>query len=206
MSSKSGRKKNDKRVDKLERKVNGITRTMNAELKYRDEPLGIASIANTGSFVLLNNLFQGDSATTRTGNSVVARTLEMRINIRQNPLSTSDAQGLRVILMWDKQANGSLPALNTILQSTDYLSPVNDSYRKRYKIIYDKNFVVNDGGPLIVQTKKVKKLGNTVSRYNGNSGGIADIITNSLLMYLISSDASNGPTINYSFRLRYTDF
>jgi len=205
MSSKPSRK-NEKKIDKLERKVNGITRTMNAELKYRDEPLGTASIASTGSFVLLNNLAQGDSATTRTGNSVVARTLEMRFNIRWNAAAASTSQGLRVMLLWDRQANGSLPALNTVLQATDYLSPVNDSFRKRYKVIYDKNFVVASVGPLIVQAKKLKKLGNTVTRYNGNAGTVADVVSNSLLFYLISSDAANGPTIQYQFRLRYTDF
>ena len=206
---KNPRNKKDTRLDKVEKKVNALGRTVNAELKYRDEPaaaFGFANVPNTGSFVVLNALSQGDSATTRTGNSIVQRNLEMRLNVRWATASAVPTATLRVMLIWDRQANGSLPNASNVLQFVDYLSPINDSYRKRFKVIYDKNLSVQSTGPSIVQTKKLKKLSNTVTRYSGNGGTIADITTNSLFMFMISSEAVNGPLVNYAFRMRYTDF
>lgn len=192
---------------KIEKDVKDLKRTINKELKYRDEYTSgaLPAIPNTGNFLLLNSLAQGDSATTRTGNGVMDRSFEIKFQVAFNSASAVGQQNLRVLLIRDKQANGSLPATaNTVLQQTWWQSAKNDANSDRFKILMDKCIGVSSSGPETINFKKYIRV-KTQTRYNGNAGTVADIVTGSYFLLMISDQAANGPVVQYYIRFRYTD-
>jgi len=124
-----------------------------------------------------------------------------------------------MIIVLDRQTNGAAPAAVTdILQANSTISPRSLSNRKRFKILWDKFFLLGGvlngagtGSQLPCQENfkiymKFKKP--IIEEFNtGVAGTVADIASNSI--YLLSfSNQGAGATdafIDYYTRFRFTD-
>lgn len=207
-----------RRVRNIDKKVKKIQRSI--ELGHKDTAQTAVSIPTTGVFVLVNGTAHGDSDLTRTGDEVVATSLQFRYRIEANVLALN-ATLVRVLLIWDSQANGASPTLATMFDqlfiSDPIYAPYNLDYQKRYKFLYDRVHVLNpvlqsaestgsldNVVPVSIYKKRKVKLSRTV-KYSGGTDVITSIATNSLHMVFISNQSSDTPTVTAGYRFIFKD-
>lgn len=187
------------------------------ELKTIDTGLiTFASLDNAnGNFQLLNGVDTGTDYTNRIGRKIIAKSLLLRFQWYPLSATTTDSNGdaLRMIIFCDEQANGVAPIVTDILQTANYLAPLNLSNRGRFKIIKDKLISMpgwtNAAGALVNgnAVPKVGKVFKTMSLpviFNGTGATVGSIQTNS--MYILCLPASNATTgFTFNSRVRFID-
>lgn len=194
-----------------------------AEKKYVDYSISLATqmFDVNGDVTAVNLVRQGNSVNQRIGNNIKMADVMFRGTI--SPSATGVGGTCRLMLIYDRQTNGALPAISTILSDSDQGGATNTgvnsgrnmSYVTRYITIYDKIFSVDKydsvnamGGDCyktIKFSKKMKKDGVDV-RYMGASAPavIADLATGSLLLVSIGNTTTFG--INGTLRMRFYDY
>ena len=178
------------------------------EWKYFDGTTAAINMSTTGSIFCINGLAPGTAANQRIGMRVTLRSLEFRYRIVAT--GTALASINRVIVLFDKQANGALPAPTDILNPYATWGMRNLENRKRFKIIWDKTRfsapVGGDPSRVMVHAYIKFRRGVIVEFNNGVSGSIADIVSNSLIMLTFGDNAATPPQIDrLQTRIRYTD-
>lgn len=125
--------------------------------------------------------------------------------------TTTVPQPVRFIVVLDKQANATTPALNTILSPGTFYGVRNLDYRKRFKIMLDKvtNLSV-PGADMPIKNYHIymKFRRPIVVDYNGGgAGSIGDISTNAMWLVAIGTIASapNLAVMSGTARIRYVD-
>lgn len=209
--------KQQQEIMNVRRSVRKIQRGV--ELKWVDRLIDGDS-AGSNSFYLLNGIAEGTTAETRVGDEVKATSVQFRYNLSSPTSYTSLAVTnflARVIIFWDRQANGSAPAVGDLL-ATDVVteplySPYNYNNNKRFKIVYDKmhRFMPQAGltssTPFTAMASTVivdrrRRLGRTV-KYIGTGNTIASVGTNSLYMFVTANQGSS--TITAGIRFYHKD-
>lgn len=189
---------------KLWKDVQYLKSIVNVERKHLEQASSTTS-STTAAFILLNGCAPGDTGETRDGQSIKVSAVFLRYTLIQNASATSGTVN-RLILFMDKQCNGAAPTAADILDSSaNVLSPLNINNGKRFKVMAD--IIVNTdlvAAPIKTIERYLKT--NFHTKYNaGTAGTVADITTNSLYVMHMSSEATNVPTFNYSFRTRFID-
>ncbi len=175
----------------------------NTEDKYVDSTSTMTP-SNVGTTLLLNGLTQGTDVSTRIGDSIRAVGLQMMLGITINNAATTTF--IRLLLFWDNQCDGSAPGFSTnLLMSASYNALYNPDYSRRFRVIMDRTVDLDANSDQIQNVSRTFRLGRHVRFGLGNTGTIADIATGSLYFVAISDQATNTPTIAYSFRFMYID-
>lgn len=209
-------KKLDKRVKKIENEI---------ELKYVDFVNTAFSATAAPAGGLLNAIERGTPPNNRIGNEVRATSVQIRYNIF-NAIPAEFPQIIRVIVFYDRQANGGNPGFigasstNALLDNDVITNPVHAPYnqntRMRYHVMYDKVHVLIPQSdtqtglgmvPHEMFIRKHIKLGRK-TRYDANNipAAIADISTNSLwVMVVADATYADPPTMNFSSRFFFKD-
>jgi hypothetical protein len=170
-------------------------------------PAAIAS-NTTGAVTLLNGIAPGTSMAQRVGHVIHMSYLDMRCYTTVTA-GTGVDQTHRVLLVLDKQCNGAAPAVTDVLTYASTMSPYNLYNRKRFLILMDRTFNLNavaQGGSH--KSWNVHKSIPYEVTYNaGTAGTVADIITNSLYLVIVGSEAAGvtAGTSNVYSRLRFSD-
>lgn len=93
------------------------------ELKFLDVNTGItvggAAASTFGSGVLLNGLANGNDASSRIGRKVTIKSLYLRWS-QLFIAGAGGAGSIRVLIVYDKQANAAAPAITDILLANDF--------------------------------------------------------------------------------------
>ncbi len=174
---------------------------INVERKYNINANSVLAV-NTGVSYLLNGTAQGDDDTDRNGRSVKATSVFTRLSVAKNALATNTA--VRLIVYWDRQANGAAPATTDVLETASYLSALNKDYGKRFSVVWDTTCSVNTAGTTFKLIKRYAKLNRHVE-YIGTTSGIGSIGANALYIMLISNEATNTPTVAFNNTFRFID-
>lgn len=178
----------------------------------------LSTTAAAYTLILLNAIDQGTGGSERTGRQVMLDHLDLRINFLT---ATTAAQGdnVRVIIVWDKECRGAsfvhtdLLALNgsTVAQS---VSPFNfDNVPTRLKVLYDRRVPLNPSSNLTAATglpyqtavDVTLKLNKRVHFYNTTGGGIADIDSGALQVFIVGAVNTNPSSLTLASRLVYRD-
>lgn len=184
------------------RDLNMLRRFINTEFHYTDLNATI-SATTTYSIILLNGLSLGDTATTRTGQSIKMDRLDLRFYIQADP--TSILNLTRVIVVYDRSSNGVAMTSANLLVNTNPNSPYTFSSQSRFIPLYDECFAMSYNGQGVI-TKSLTLTANQHVTYNvGNTGGIADIESGSVYMLVGSKDLANPPSFTYFSRLWFVD-
>lgn len=184
--------------------ANYIAGLINVEKKFYDTSAsGAVSSASPGTLAL-SDVAQGTAYNQRDGNSVKASSLFIRGSVVTNPsLAGSYGQNLRVVVVRDKDNQGSAPSYTDVFETSSIYSPVNHVNGSRFDILHDKlysctvqNAVHNFKHyiPLNSHIKWSGTLGNTYKE-----GHIFMLYTSD------TSTVSNQPTVNVYNRVRYVD-
>jgi len=184
-----------------------------AELKFKDIALNLAVAASSDNFsgpgatTLLNGLVPDSTATGRIGRKIHMKSLYIRYTASLNATSVGGSP-LRILVVYDKQANATAPAITDILLTDDFTSPNNISNRDRFVTIFDHiTDPISTGDSFAVSGVLHKKFDLETMFNAGVAGTIGDITTGSL--YLMVSQAGSistaGPFLQFQSRMRFDD-
>lgn len=179
------------------------------ELKYIDTALNTA-MDTTCTQTLLNGASLGNTATTRVGMKIAIKSIELRL-LSYGTAGTGTDQVHRLQLFMDRQANAAPPTLGDQLTSNNYMAFRTLVQRKRFKILWDKTYVVNataEPGTARFHKMYMRFRRPLIIEYNAaNNGTVADIVSNSLYLYAAGSNNPGATAGSYigSCRIRFSD-
>lgn len=180
------------------------------ELKFCDTGLSTAITFGSSAWStpqLVNAIAQGTDASNRIGRKIILKSLLIRYAIKLGSTSTFGSQ-VRILVVYDKQANATAPAITDILTLDEYFAPNNLSNRDRFVTIFDHTTEAISAGSNAQVGDTLYKRINLETIYNsGTDAAIGSIASGSV--YLMFAQAgglltANG-NINGRIRLRYTD-
>lgn len=186
----------------------GVRRnTLAAEKKFLDTYLNVASInTTTPTFLLCNGVGAGTGFNERVGRKIKIKSIQLNsVTI----VGTAAPARLRLMLVLDRQSNGSTPSIGNILDNTTILvnskAFMNLDNRARFSVIWDKKFTLDTVMKTQIDHSVFKKKLIDVT-YSGTTNGIGSISTNSIWFVAVSDQgATNAPTLVGGVRIRYTD-
>ncbi len=213
-----GKRTNATRLSRLERNVRNLK--ANVETKFIDTTINDAVIAIGGTLQgSITIIPQGDTESSRTGRDVTIKSIFMHISIDINAIPDSadafSSDTVRIIVFVDKQTNGSLVGVTSILETAVYNSFRNLNNSGRFIFLYDKFFVINrlvtptDGtntnssgiASIFEKVQIINK--NIILDYTSTSGALSEMTSNSIGVLYISRLALSG--VENFVRVRYTD-
>jgi len=183
-------------------------------LKVIDTAQASYACDTTGTVTLLSGVATGTDFTNRIGRKVVFKSFLIQglVNIQDNTVAANLS---RVMIVYDTQPNGALPAVTDVLLASDATAPLNLNNRDRFRVLMDKRYVtgVTDNtatqaiadrtvaGPLV----KYKKI-NLETIFDGTTAAIADIQSGSIFLLTIGTATAGAATIlRATIRLRFND-
>jgi len=178
------------------------------EKKFIDNLLTNTPPAGTSTFDtadLLNGVASGTTAVTRIGRKIRMKSILVRAEARMNSLSTGGAD-IRIVIVYDKQANAALAVDTDVFAQDEFLSPNNLSNKDRFVTIMDKYLHI-DTQNFQCSAIWYKKI-DLETMFNANTtGGITDITSGSVLMFVAQSGgiATNVPQVRTYSRIRFDD-
>lgn len=220
----------DKQIKNLKKKVKKIE--LDEEVKWVDVGASALAVPEAGvnlasggiAFLVTQAAVANENS--RIGDSITTTSLLFRAQIYSALTDIQFGAPVRIIVFWDKQANGAVASIsgtqNSLMQASGsvlgQLDHRNQKTIDRFDIIWDKTFnitprtvhtVVAGVTTELTQTSlyisKRFKLGRKI-RYTGNAGAITDIAGNNICVCAISSGATPvEPNINYNMRLYFKD-
>ena len=122
--------------------------------------------------------------------------------------TTTGGNPLRIVIVYDKQANATAPSPTDVFLSNDYLSQNNLNNRDHFTILQDYiSDPIAAQGDFCVNIKFYKKM-NLETMFNaGNAGTIGDISSGSLYMFFAQAGttATAASGFSYNTRVRFLD-
>lgn len=174
-------------------------------------------MTTTPTVVNLTNIAQGNDYFNRSGDSILGQSIEFRARVIGNAASVGDC--CRILIVRDKLQRGVDPTLGDVLQGGT--SPIPQPYLEpqdqRFDVLYDHVICpVNLPGLATTGTSTtyvparhvlpaLLRKWNSHIKYQGTSAADASNWLGGLYLMAVSTVASNGSYLNYTFRLRFTD-
>ncbi len=162
----------------------------------------------TGNIALLNGIQRGLDYHERLGRVIHMKSVTLKL-FNYATAGTGVDQFQRVLVVLDKQSNGTALAIADVLTSAAVTSFDNLNYRERFVILHDSTIHCNATGEAGSQRfrKLTIGLGREVVFNSGNAGSVADIATNSLYLISIGSIApgATAGSLQYATRVLFTD-
>lgn len=177
---------------------------VNSEMLHLDTNFSAASVLGSGAVSHLTAIAQGDTSAGRTGNSLLLRSLSYRFKLEINSSVTSNTTVTMIIFQDTQQVGDTSPAATDVLAQANTYSLLSTLTAGRFKILKRKSYLLTpaSGGRPAIEQKGFMKLYSHV-RYNGTAS--TDIQKNGLYVLFISSESTNTPTVNGTFRIGYHD-
>ncbi len=197
----------------------GRYNTTGGELKWVDADLDVAALTAAAQFIpstgILNTIAQGTGESQRVGRKCVIKKIQLKYNLNLFAgISQANHDDVRVILYLDKQANGAIGTVATILQTDNFQSFRNMENVGRYVVLMDRLHIMNhsaaggNGTAIETCTKTTNhsfyKDCNIPIEYSGANGTIDEVRSNNLGLMVLT--ATGGVTkFEGIIRLRYSD-
>lgn len=177
---------------------------INSEKMYFDRAITLGSTQS--DIFSLVQIAQGDQVGQRTGNSILIRSLYLRGYMQVNP-SVSTVSRISLALVKDtQQIADTTPAITDIFTAITPESIIKTSQSTntagRFKILWRKNYSLVPGQTPNINIDKYWKLYDHV-KYNGTAS--TDVQKNGYYLVIMSSEATNYPTVSVNSRIGYYD-
>lgn len=176
---------------------------VNAEYKYYITGSSLTTTTWNGQVITLFQPIQGVGVTNRVGDSCKLKNMIMRAEFAHNFTSTVKTETARLIIFNDKENIISTAA--DLLQALGTYQAVyqekNEDNRYDTKILYDKEFVINDN------TFSQRKI-NVNLKLNWHThfqAGSTTIKNGALKAVILSQTASLGPQFTHTTRVSFVD-
>lgn len=175
---------------------------VNSELYKADFSFAGQAFGSNATFIThLTGIAQGDGITTRTGNSIYVRSINVKGSLTWNSASGA-GQLCRVSLIMDKQQiSDTTPNFTDVYTNGLPFSHLNPNTVGRFSVLWSKSFQVSATRPDVPLF--LNKAMRHHVRYNGTTS--TDIQRGAIYL-LVTSDATvNYPTLNMESRTSYHD-
>jgi len=184
------------------------------EVKHYTLTLGAQICSTTANVTNTLLVGQGTASTSsRIGNKIFLKNVEFAMDAKQQNSLIVPQQCIRLMLVYDKQANGAAPVIGDILESSDFLSQYTYDKRERFVILMDKCYTLGyqdktnfwgTGNPIVEDRRTIRINRPTI--YSGSTTAITDITTGSLWLVNVGTGTSpTAATVDYRIRVAYTD-
>lgn len=205
-SAKSGQNKRFAKVDK------------GPERKRSDNSFNQTPTRAPGDVYALNVMAQGTDNTNRIGRQILLKSFHYKFNwsCTGSNLATvaayaNGSNSLRIAIVYDKQTNQNLPAIDDIWQlgvsvnNNAFLLRNLDNY-DRFIILADDMHVISTAGPNAVTIEKYGTI-SLPTRYDGIGGTINDVTTGGLYLVVLdmNNTISNRSVLTGMTRVSFTD-
>lgn len=188
------------------------------ELKTVDTSASNLAVSTTPQFVLLNGVATGTDYNTRVGRKTLLKSLYVRINFKFNSNNPVAGVACRLMIIQDKQSNGAVPTIANVLQTGNYIDPINLDNRERFNVLMDKLYtffpastsagpIIGGGNPITKTVKVYKKL-NLATIFSGVGATIGSIQTGGIWMLWVTDTgvaATPHYLLDYYSRVRFVD-
>lgn len=188
------------RMYRLLKTVNFLKSVVKPEMKKITYTYSNTYVSTTGLMIYLQPLSQGDTSTTREGDTVYSH----HVDIRGRLIYGATPCCIRMFLFLDGNNTGANPAALDYLDVVNYYGFRQLEAVERFRTLYNNVFVVDDQRQAYINFNIYKKLG-WRSTYSGNAGTVADARHNHLFMFVVSTTDENQPSIDFSHRFAYYD-
>ena len=182
------------------RGVQTIRGLVNSE-RFKHDVTGTFSVNNAWSVTPLNQIPQGDGKESRTGNSVLQKSLMRRIRVTKHTSATHTVFRYLIVLDRQQVADSNPSGANVFELNNNIDSLLSRDTCGRFKIMVDRTITLNEDRP-IYHVEKYHRLHSHV-RFNGAAA--TDIQKNGIYFLIMSDQATYTPTFDYYFRLSYHD-
>lgn len=173
----------------------------NTEKKFAFYPESVQSVDSSGVVKPLHQLAQGDQEFNRSGIKVTAKGVGFHAVIVGHASAASTI--FRIMIVVDKrQIMDAAPTISAILQENKPLSYIRGTHLDRWRVLYDKMFVLDNIGNRTAIIRFWKKL-NLNIHFNGTGSG--DIERNGVYYVILSDQPTNTPTYTSTELITWTD-
>lgn len=184
------------------------------EIKYVDIDLAQTNIvAATGSATHITGIAQGDTQSTRTGNSVNVLNIKCNVRITRGGATAGVNAGVRFAIVQDKEHVGDTqPTANAVFETVSAFDVLPDlANLERFRILYlspymdgDMMVLGTDDGPATrTNVLNIYKSVNIKVSFNGTAA--TDMEKNNLYFITMSTDLGDTLDITGTARVGYTD-
>lgn len=187
-----------------------------AEKKYFTNSPGPADVTNSGVVTCISLIPQGDTDSTRDGDGLVLRSIEINWEALSSPgTGTSLVDCVRfIVFQWFPN---SVPAAGSVLlnagSTSSHLSPWNHDQRFNFRILYDKRYDVTkaNANPQINSNSKVTSPRILITKgFKYHIQYQSGTTVGSNLIYVLAitdtgGTAGNVPQYNFYSKINYTD-
>ena len=185
----------------------GIKKLLNVERKYHDGAVDGGSANSTMVINTLTTIPQGDTANTRDGYSLKLQNLAWRLFIKQNASATTPTQ-VRVMIVQGLDDTAASQAF--LLESTGSapLDMRNIYYTNELKVLYDKVLNVGPNGSAsagVYRNGFIKRFPSEHLTFDQADTAGTSIRKGALFMCIIGDNATNAPSYDFTYRIRYVD-
>lgn len=206
----------------LPRSLATRVRSLLRNVEVKELPLNTGPSAGfftaAGTVSALNLVAQGAGDNQRVGQHIKSDSIWISVNVELSDATATTSLPItfygmvRVMLVWDKQTNGALPAVTDILTNATATSDLNHIHRDRFTIIYDQvrsmaNSSASAGSNMSTHFTCRKKISRDVE-FQTTAGNIGAIATGGLYMLCISTQSAGGGPVPLTFfdtNYKYTD-
>ena len=177
--------------------------SLNSDLRFVRSIFPTAPDA-TPSVTNLTAMAQGDADSTRDGLIVVLKSIRLQGIIDQN--ASASGSNVRILIAIDRLNIGTLPVIGDLIASAadffgnDLVDAKFDS-RKRFRVLYDRNFNMSDTGNHRVNIPFWSKKLSTKVVYSGTAS--TDEGPGQVIMFMSSNEATNTPGVDGSVVIEY---
>lgn len=154
-----------------------------------------------GTITHLTGINQGDTATSRDGNSARLRSMIFRFTITKDAADTSESTVCRRII-FKMGHHADTPTVTEILDSASVNSMFNLDNTERFTILSDSTFRLADGIMQVHQGKKRFKFNHKI-KWTGSLG--TNVQYGQIYMLTISNESTYPPTHSMLGRVRFVD-
>lgn len=177
-----------------------LANAVNIEYKFSDTTAN-ASPDQSGILYTLNDMAQGDSDSTRDGDSVKIQNLVIRGSMNKGASATNS--WCRMLIFWDK--DNLVTAATDILENymgsaTAPFAPKNHDRRFQTRVLYDKVFSLDASNSARNFEQVIK-----IDQHTNYNEGTTTIYRGALKLLFISNESVNYPFVQYIARISYTD-
>lgn len=180
---------------------NYLSGLVNSEMHHSETTLSAQAVSTTPVMSSLTAIAQGDTNSTRTGNSIFVRKLDINLTLYQANNVTSL---VKVVIFRDKQQVGdTAPGFTDVYSSVAPTSMLTLTNLGRFDILYHRIISVDAVAGNPQKVLRINKVMRRHVRYNGSAS--TDIQKGGLYIALVSDEATSTVTADMTARLSFYD-
>lgn len=179
---------------------------INVESHFFDNQSSAVEAVSTPTVYTLAGIAQGNDNGQRTGLSILAKYINIKMNFTKNPSTVADR--IRIMLVRDThQVPDTAPTFGDVIETSSGVSydvaPLNKLNVGRFNVLYDK-VIMMDEDHVQRDVRIFRKWHKMHIRYNGTAA--TDVNKNGLFLMVVGGKTTpSGPTYNIHWRLKYYD-